>query len=94
MVNNVMGNTGAPIKAHAIMYNMVVQAVLLYGSKTWVVIDEMVTVPEVFHNRISRRIEGMTERKGVGRERDWASVDAALETMGIWSIREYVPRQN
>ena len=42
------------------IYNAVVQAVLLYRSKIWVVMDSMVTVLEGFHHRIARLIAGMT----------------------------------
>ena len=35
----------------------------------------------------------MTENKGDGGEREWDSVDVALETPGIWPIREYMRRR-
>ena len=46
-VVKVLENTGAPIKAHAMMYKAVVQAVLLYGCRIWVVKGEMMTVLEI-----------------------------------------------
>ena len=54
---------GAPIKAWEMIYKMGVQAVILYGSKIWVVTDEMMIVLEVLHHSITRRITGMTERR-------------------------------
>ena len=63
MVTKVLGKTGAPIKARAMMYQLVVQAVLLYGSKIWLVTDLMMAVIELFRHRIAIRIAGMTERK-------------------------------
>ena len=65
-MEKVMGKTGAPIKYHMMMYNMVVQAVLLYGSEIWVVTDVMMVVMEGFHYRISIPIVVMTARKGNG----------------------------
>ena len=59
MVEKVMGKTRALIKYQGVMYKVVVQEILLYGSEIWVVPDEMVTVLEGFNNRISRRIAVM-----------------------------------
>ena len=50
-------------------------------------------VLEVFHHRIAIWITGMTENNGEGREWEWALVDAALDTMGLWPIREYMRRR-
>ena len=51
-----LGKTGVPTKACAMMYKLVVQAVLLYGSKIWVVMDLMMTVLQGFHHRGSRSL--------------------------------------
>ena len=75
------------------MYKAVVQAVLLYGSEIWVVTDVMMTVLEGFHHMIARWITGMSARKGNVGEWEWALVDAALDTTGIWPLRGYVSRQ-
>ena len=74
------------------MYKEVVQAVLLYGRKIWLVTDVMMTVIEGFRHRIDIQIAGITARKGDGMEWEWALVDAALETTGFWPMREYVRR--
>ena len=61
--------------------------VLLYGSEIWVM-----TVLEGFYHKITRQIAGMTVRKGHKGKWECASVEAALETTGILSIREYMRR--
>ena len=61
----------APVKAQAMIYKAVVQAVLLYGIKIWVVTDVMMMVLEGFHHRIVRGIVGITARRGADREWDW-----------------------
>ena len=68
------------------MYKALVQAVLLYGGKSWVVTDIIMTVLEGFHYGIARRIEEMTERKGDVRELELASVNADLKVTGICKI--------
>ena len=75
------------------MYKTVAQAVILYGSEIWVVTDKMMTVLEGLLHSINRRVVGMTSRKGDGKEWEWASVDASLETTGVWLIREYMRRR-
>ena len=87
-----LGKTGAPIRARAMMYKVVVQSVILYGNRIWVVMDEMMMVLEEFYHRIDRQIAGKTEKKGYGEEWEWASVNTSLETTGMWPIREYVMR--
>ena len=87
MTEKVMGNTGAQIKAQAMMYKVVVQAVLLYGSGIWVTTDVTMPVLEGFHNRISIQIAEMTSSKEDSGEWEWASLDAALEVTCLWPIR-------
>ena len=41
MVEKVMGKTRALIKYQGVMYKVVVQEILLYGSEIWVVPDEI-----------------------------------------------------
>ena len=44
MVEKVLGKRGATIKDWAMMYKVVVQAVIMYGSESWVVTDAMMMV--------------------------------------------------
>ena len=93
VVAKVLGRTGASVKAWVMVYKEVVQAVLLYGRKIWVVTDTMMTVPEGFNNRIARRIVVMIARKDDGREWEWALVGAVSKVTWIWSIREYARKR-
>ena len=60
MVEKLLGKMGSPIEAQAMMYKELVYLVVLYGREICVVIDAMMTVLEVLHHRIERRIVGMT----------------------------------
>ena len=75
------------------MYKAVVQAMLMYGSKIWVVTGAMMMVLEGFHHRIARRIAGMTVSKGDVVELECSLVDTTLEITWIWPIREYLRRR-
>ena len=72
------------------MNKVLVQDLLLYRIKIWLVMDAMMMVLEGFHHNISRQIVIMTEIDEDIREWEWDTVDAALEVAGIWPIREYV----
>ena len=65
-VEKVLGKKGAPIKDRPMMYKAILQAVLLYGSESWVVTDAMMTVLEGFHHMILIRIARMMARMGGG----------------------------
>ena len=64
MLEKVFGKMGDPIKDQMIIYKAVVQVVLLYGSEILMIMDTMVTVLEVFHHSITRRIAGMIAQRG------------------------------
>ena len=78
MFAKVLGEKRALIKVSAMMYNVVVQEVLLYGSMIWVMMDAMTKVLEEYHHRIARLIAEMTYRKGDDGEWEWASVNLTL----------------
>ena len=44
MFEKVLGKTGAPIKFRAMVYKTVVQAVILFGRKIWMLMDVMMMV--------------------------------------------------
>ena len=75
------------------MYNAVVQAVLIYDSKRWVVTDTMITMLERFHHRIAIRIAVRTARKVDGGEWEWELVEMALEITGVFPVRDYMRRR-
>ena len=57
------------------------------------VTDSMMTVLDIFHHIIARRIVGVTARKGDGGEWGWDPLHEALDTMGIFPISEFVRRR-
>ena len=60
------------------MYKAVVQKVLLYGSEIWVVMGEMLTVLEGFHNGVARRISGKTYWRDWDGGWEWTPVEETL----------------
>ena len=66
--------------------------VLLYGSKSWVMMGAMLKVLDGFHPWVARRITGMTTTRGVEREWEYPPVVVALEAAGLHPIMEYIRR--
>ena len=54
---------------------------------------EILKVLEGFRHRAERRITGMMETRGAGREWEYPSVVAAMEAAGLHPIREYSRRR-
>ena len=74
-------------------YKAIVQLVLLYWSKIWLVTGAMLKLLEVFHHRSDIRIEGMTAQNTTVREWKWTLVDDAPETARLWPIKEYTQQR-
>ena len=45
--------------AREILYKVVVQTVIFYGRKSWVITGTMMKVLEAFHHQIVRRLRGI-----------------------------------
>ena len=63
MVAKVLMKTGATVWAQSMVYKVGVQTVLIYGSDTWVVTDEMLEFLEEFHPRVDHQIAGMSAQQ-------------------------------
>ena len=75
------------------LYKSVAQSVLIYGSDIWVVMGAMLKVLEGLHHRVARRITGITEWSTTSGDWEWPLANEALETTGIWTIKEYIQRR-
>ena len=53
MLAKLLMNMGSKVRAWEIMYKVVVQTVLIYGSGSWVVTDVILKLLEVFHHRVA-----------------------------------------
>ena len=59
MVAKALIKTGATVRSRSMMCNAVVQTVLLYEIKSWVVTEAMLKMLEGFHHGVDWRIAGM-----------------------------------
>ena len=73
-VGKVVMNMGEKMHAQGMLYKAVVQVVLLYGSKSWVVTGDMLKVLKGFHQLVAREITGMTLQPIMSGEWEWPPV--------------------
>ena len=67
MIPRVLVKTGATVRSRGMICKPVAQSVILYGSESWVVTDDMLKVLEGFHHLAASWIAGMTAtRAAVG----------------------------
>ena len=72
------------------LYKAIVQTVLMYGRKSWVITESIMKVLEKVHHRVSQRIVGKTERH-VGVEGwEWPPVEESLDAEVLWPMKDYV----
>lgn len=92
MISKVLVREGATPVISGKFYKAVVQAVLLYGSDTWVWTEPMLNALRGFHHRVARRLSGRVPRLQNG---TWVypPIDGALRAAGLWPIEEYIARR-
>ena len=83
----VLTKSVAVVQEREMVYKAVVHTVFLYGSDRWVVTGMMLTVLEVFHHRVARKIAGKTARRAGGSGFEWLPVEEDLEVAGMWPIK-------
>ena len=94
-LSRVLGREGADPKVSGSFYTAIAQAVLHFGSETWVIIQRMETTLDSFQSGVSRRLTSkQTRRKKNGRW-DYLPLAVALGKAGIDRIRKSITwRQN
>ena len=66
-LTRVLGREGADARTSGIFYVEVVQVVLLYGLKTWLMSTRIGRTLGGFHHRVSRRMTRRKPRRGLDR---------------------------
>ena len=89
-VGQVLRSKNTSPRVAAKFYTTVVQAVLLYGSKTWVLSTTALARLEGFHIRAAyRMVKQHKPRRGPGYQWIYPKSEDVLEECGLHTIREY-----
>jgi hypothetical protein len=92
-VAQILSREGATTSTMAYFYKAVVQAVLLYGSESWVITGRMGKALASFHNRCARYISGDHIRQKPNGEWILPSTASVLEKCKLQTVEEYIRRR-
>jgi hypothetical protein len=92
-LRHLLTREGANPRVMASFYKAIVQAVLLYGSESWVLSERHWKDLRSFHNRCARHITGMHIRKNQDGTFTFPKTEEVLREAGLWSIEEYIQRR-
>ena len=90
----ILAHQGALPRVSGMFYKAVVQAVLLYGSESWVVTSSMLCHLSIFYHQITHQISGLKARYHPSTI-EWiaAPLLQALETTGLFFLETYISRR-
>ena len=88
MVEKVATKTISTVRVQGIIYKAVVQTVLIYGIKIWVVIGAIFKVLEGFHHWVARSNTEKSAQCTTGREWERPPVSGGIYTAGLLKIKE------
>ena len=92
-LSRVLCREGAEPKVSQEFYIAVTQAVLLFGSETWVLTPQMEKALDSFQSRVARKITGRQSRQR--KDRSWIYLPLAgiIKEMGMVGIRTSILRR-
>ncbi len=74
-------------------YKAIVQAVLLYGSESWVLTKSNMRQLRSFHSRVARFLTGRHIRQDRNGTWHYPPTAGVLEEAGLHSVEEYIQRR-
>ena len=74
-------------------FKAVVQAVLIFGSETWVVTPRMVKALGGFQTQVERRLTGRLPRRTPYGKWTYTSAETSREEAGFLTMEEFVRRR-
>ena len=84
---------GADARLAGKFYAAVAQAVLLFGSETWVVTPRILKALEGFHHQVAQRISGLIGRRARDGTWQYPEISEALTRAGLSAIDVCVTRR-
>ena len=89
-LSRVLRKENAPAKVCASLYRATVQAVLLFGSETWVLTLALLRSLEGFHMRATRHMTDMMPERKHGGPWVYPNSEKVLKVVGLHTIAHYV----
>ena len=92
-LSRILSREGADSKLSGNFYKAVSQAVLLFGSDTWVLTPRMERALDSFQQRVARRITVIQTRRREDRSWAYPPLEEAMGEIGFEGIRKSVTRR-
>jgi hypothetical protein len=91
-IQTILRHPGSDPKTSANFYKAVVQAILLYGSETWNITNQSITLLNGFHNNVIRQLNNNPIRRAQPTSDIWLypNVEHAQQITGIQPITHYI----
>ena len=87
-LSRILSREGEDPKVSGNFYKAVAQAVLLFGTETWVLTQRMERALESFQSRVARRITGKKPRRRAYGSWDYPPLAEALGEAGLEGVRK------
>jgi hypothetical protein len=93
LIARVLSRESASPRISAIFYKATIQTVLLYGSETWVLTDEIIQILTSFHHSVARKLTGRYPYP-IQDTDEWIhpSITETLQLAGLFPMNEYLQR--
>ena len=75
-------------------FKAMIQAVMLFGAETWVIIPRMGTALGGFHTQMERRLTGQLQWRTIDETWKYTSAAMAREAAGFLTMDEYIQRRH
>jgi hypothetical protein len=93
-ISRILSREDASPRISAMFYKATIQTVLLFGSETWVITDEILQMLTSFHHSVARRLTGRYPRP-IADTNEWIhpSIQETLNIAGMFPMEEYLRRR-
>jgi hypothetical protein len=93
LISCILTRESASPRISATFYKATIQTLLLYGSETWVLTDDIIQLLRSFHHGIAQKLTGRHPRP-IPDTDDWIylSIQETLHIAGLFPMKEYLKR--
>jgi hypothetical protein len=93
-ISRILARESATSRISALFYKATIQTVLLFGSETWVITDEILQMLTSFHHGIARQLTGRYPRP-IPDTDDWIhpSIRETRRLAGLFTMEEYLSKR-
>ena len=92
-LTRILGREGASLGVSGILCKTVLQAVLIFGSKTWLVTPRMGRSLGGFQHRVSRWITGRQTKQQSDGSWEYPPLEIDMQEAGLEDMGEYFPKR-